>query len=356
MLGGAQGVVDTKQPVCGFKQLCIGCGGCCCCSLLILIIVVAICASKAVPSNVTKEFIEQQLGGDEVYGWWSPPALQPQSDLARLRQELDRDTVLDPVGIHENMTFGYGDPAKIARLMYSATKVGGVWEKVPLKLRGVFWMKGNGVAEELMVLQYGSWFQMEQMYIAPMAPFSWAWADGKPKEAPFGGNMYTPAATIASAFAILGNGAPATTLSIRWGTCPSGRACEAGSTDLTYGDLQGHTRDLSSNDVNMESLLEWPLGGATPAWLAHVTGHFALEEVPDSVQPGSHWRRSISWGIGGCACFAFGDYDLVKIIDADGEPLQPAYDDFIEYMGGVDLFVWSGFKKNTQPPVRARQP
>ncbi len=27
MLGGAPGVVDTNQPVCGFKQFCIGCGG-----------------------------------------------------------------------------------------------------------------------------------------------------------------------------------------------------------------------------------------------------------------------------------------------------------------------------------------
>eukprot|EP00445_Apocalathium_hangoei_P029869 CAMPEP_0203915896 /NCGR_PEP_ID=MMETSP0359-20131031/56624_1 /ASSEMBLY_ACC=CAM_ASM_000338 /TAXON_ID=268821 /ORGANISM="Scrippsiella Hangoei, Strain SHTV-5" /LENGTH=379 /DNA_ID=CAMNT_0050842481 /DNA_START=38 /DNA_END=1177 /DNA_ORIENTATION=- len=355
MLGGARGVVDKNPPMRGCKQFCIGCGGCCCCSLLILIITVAICASKAVPSNITEEFIRQQLGGEEVYGWWSPPALQPPSVLAELRQELDRDTVLDPVGIHENMTFGFGDAAKITRLMYSATKVEGVWEKVPHKLRGVFWMKGNGIAEELTVFQYGSWFQTEQMYLVPMAPFSWAWAGGKPEEAPFGGKMYGFEATMAAAFSILGNGDPATTLSFRWGMCPSGKACETGSTDLTHADLQFHMRDLRDNDVNMKSMLDSP-GRSGPAWLAQVTGHYALEEVPHSVQPGSHWRRSINWSIGGCECFAFGDYDLVKIIDADGEPLQPAYDDFIAYMGEVDLFVWSGFKAGTQPPPRTRQP
>lgn len=42
-------------------------------------------------------------------------------------------------------------------MMYEATKVEGVPEKVPRELRGVYWMKGNPVPEELMVIQHAQW-------------------------------------------------------------------------------------------------------------------------------------------------------------------------------------------------------
>jgi len=353
MLGSARGVIDEKQPACGFTQFCIGCCGCCGCSLMILLMTILACTSKAAPSNVTEKFVKQQLDGDAVYGWWSPPAPQPPSVLAELRKQLDRDTVLAPVGIHENMTFGFGSAATMARLLYSATKVEGVWEKVPQKLRGVFWMKGNGIGEELAVLQYGSWFEAEQMYITGLAPLSWAWAGGKPEQAPFDGAMYDFDVTLGSAFSILGNGDPATAMSYQFGPCPSGKFCKAGTADLTYADLQVHMRELTVNNIDMKSMLQSSL--PVPAWFSLFTGKFTLEEIPDTIQPGSHWRRSITWGVEGCSCFDFGGYDLVKVIDGKGEPLQPAYDEFIKYMGDVDLFAWSGFKAGTTPHRPTRQ-
>jgi len=47
--------------------------------------------------------------------------------------------------------------------------------------------------------------------------------------------------------------------------------------------------------------------------------------------------------MGRCACFSLGSYELVKIIDAVGRPLEPHYSEFLAYMGGVPLRFWAGF-------------
>merc|ERR1719203_1486361 len=76
-------------------------------------------------------------------------------------------------------------------MMYKATKVSGVFEKVPEPLRGVFWMRGNPMPDELTVLQYGSWFPDEGLYLTGVAPFSWSYPASKPKNAPYFGAAYS---------------------------------------------------------------------------------------------------------------------------------------------------------------------
>merc|ERR1712066_1181905 len=76
-------------------------------------------------------------------------------------------------------------------MMYEATRVPGVFERLPEKLRGIFWMRGNAIAEELLTLQYGEWFEDEQIFILPAAPFNWAWPVGIPKHAPDCGKLYS---------------------------------------------------------------------------------------------------------------------------------------------------------------------
>mmetsp|Transcript_13651 Transcript_13651/g.36624 ORF Transcript_13651/g.36624 Transcript_13651/m.36624 type:complete len:137 (-) Transcript_13651:448-858(-) len=73
-----------------------------------------------------------------------------------------------------------------------------------------------------------------------------------------------------------------------------------------------------------------------------LSGAFTLEEMPGS-EDGSLWKRTCYWGPGRCASMEFGSYDLTKIVDEHGEPVQPHYDEFIEYMGEVPLFVWAGW-------------
>ena len=47
-----------------------------------------------------------------------------------------------------------GGAAEMIEAMYRGTKVAGVSD-APKKFLGVFWMKGNAIGEELVVLQHG---------------------------------------------------------------------------------------------------------------------------------------------------------------------------------------------------------
>mmetsp|Transcript_97957 Transcript_97957/g.315212 ORF Transcript_97957/g.315212 Transcript_97957/m.315212 type:complete len:108 (-) Transcript_97957:310-633(-) len=67
-----------------------------------------------------------------------------------------------------------------------------------------------------------------------------------------------------------------------------------------------------------------------------------MEEMPGS-KDGSLWKRACYFGPGSCAFMEFGSYNLTKILDEHGEPVQPHYDEFIEYMGNVPLLVWAGW-------------
>jgi len=58
--------------------------------------------------------------------------------------------------------------------------------------------------------------------------------------------------------------------------------------------------------------------------------------------------------VANCAFAEFGSYDLVKIVGPDGQPLQPQYNEFIEYMGDVPLFVWAGWRSEEEKSRVAR--
>merc|ERR1712019_128719 len=74
-----------------------------------------------------------------------------------------------------------------------------------------------------------------------------------------------------------------------------------------------------------------------------MTGTFTLE-AGKGVDDGSAWKRGIYLGCGKSAFIEFGSYDLVKILDHEGKPVQPYYDEFIQYIGDVPLMVWSGWE------------
>lgn len=67
-------------------------------------------------------------------------------------------------------------------------------------------------------------------------------------------------------------------------------------------------------------------------------------EAYKNASDGTAWRRTIQFGKGSCADKEQGSYDLVKVLDGEGAPVQPYYDEFLEYMGDVPLMVWSGWK------------
>jgi len=244
------------------------------------------------------------------------------------------------------VTIGYGPGAKVARMMYEATKVNGLSENLPRELRGVYWMKGNPVPEELMVIQYAQWHEEEGLLVLPLAPWSWSWAAGKPKDAP--SDLYS-CDLSAAAQAIQGLIMAQTALSAKFSTCKEGQkktiqpvVCKANCEDkLAYGYLQLHQFGNLTEAANIGALLS-AINNAP--LLAGASGAFTLQKHPHA-KDGSIWRRPSQWGIrGDCATVESGTYDLVKVIDADGNKVQPWHDEFVKDMGDVPLMTWTGWK------------
>merc|ERR1712087_800158 len=52
-------------------------------------------------------------------------------------------------------------------LMYEGTKISGNWERIPKKLRGVYWMNGNGMPEVLASMQYAEFYEKEKIILVP---------------------------------------------------------------------------------------------------------------------------------------------------------------------------------------------
>mmetsp|Transcript_12428 Transcript_12428/g.29616 ORF Transcript_12428/g.29616 Transcript_12428/m.29616 type:complete len:331 (+) Transcript_12428:65-1057(+) len=294
------------------------------------------CCCCTVPRNVSDEFVLENLEGDPWFGWWRMPFKQDTNVIDRLRTELSDRKKLPPAAsffpTEGKQEIGYASGEDMMRLMYEATKVPGNWEKVPERLRGVFWMKGNGVGEELIVLQYGQWFEKERTLLVPMAPFSWAWPDGTPDKAPYCGIMYGPVTTMVGARILLGDGIrsedqPPKTYSLKFD-----------SDDLSQAIIQAHGADVREDVINVGNLLPF-----LPCCTG-IRGKFTLELQPSSSpEPGSSWFRGIFWGCGTCTFLPYGGYQFVKVVRSDGTPNEPYYSEFIKYMGDVRLFVWSDF-------------
>lgn len=323
-----------ERKCCSLRRCCAI--GCLC--VAVQAIALSICACAPVASQVPQELIASHLGGNPVISW---NRSRPGPDvLEKARAKLnaigpDGAGYQDSRGIGK-LTFGTAEASTIAKLMFEATKDSGSWGSVPPKLRGVFWTRGNPVGQELIVLQHGTFFREEQTFVAPMVPLSWAWAKGVPKRAPLGGLLYRDWVQSSAALTATGGGGPGVAWSLAVKPCPSGRTCHEGSESGTFATLQAHRGgDLSQESTNAETLVGLPLGSL-------LGGHLELEEEEYSAQSGSFWKQSCWWGLGACRFFRFGSYHLVKILDGQGAPLEPGYQDFITYMGDVPLFVWSG--------------
>jgi len=212
-------------------------------------------------------------------------------------------------------------------------------------------MKGNGVAEELLVLQYGRWYPEYNTYVVPNSPFTWAWPNGKPKDAPFFGAMYTDDQINKGAATIVGI---ANTFSFKFGRCPaSAKYCHhcpltGKGSDMDFARMQAHFMGDMSNASNMGKLVGAMIPGLPDSLTSAITGAYTLEKIPENAftpkRQRDTWKRTCYWGMAGCNCLEFGSYDLTKIMDSNGERIQPHHQDFLDYMGDVPIFMWAGFK------------
>lgn len=276
-----------------------------------------------VPKAVqTKPLIQKEFGGRQTFNYWNLPE-QPSAELVdECNAALQKP--LEFIGGR----WGQVSAKDAPRLMYKCTKVPGVFEQVPEELRGIFWMRGNGLPEELASLQNGEWFPEERTYLFPQSPFMWSWALGKPGGAPFNGAAYKEyihklLAAITPGL-LLG-------FSLKFDECPGrsmfmpGHVCPTGPTDvnLTYATLQAHMYGNMSKHVTPNA--------------------YTLEYDSSGVVPGSLWHRGIYLRnpvLGRCACEFGVSYTLTKIIDNEGDPIEPYFSEWVEYMGEVPLALW----------------
>jgi len=292
----------------------------------------------------------------DSFAWWNMPVQQPFQNLQKQGEGLEEV----PWSFYTPRSRRWplmkkGKPADIISKMYDATKVDGVFEKMPEKMQGVFWMKGNGVPEELTVLHYGGYWAEENLMVQVQAPFTWAWPAGRPHNAPYFGVLYSNDESAGMSWAG-GFTQLAPTMTYKFSDRCLGDYCKASNqrrgSSMTYAYMQTHIHGYVSEAMDLGKMAANTLGLGS---LGVLQGAFTLQEMPDSVN-GSHWKRTCHWGLGvaNCAFAEFGSYDLVKIVGPDGQPLQPQYNEFIEYMGDVPLFVWAGWRSEEEKSRVAR--
>ncbi|EOD27069.1 hypothetical protein EMIHUDRAFT_450135 [Emiliania huxleyi CCMP1516] len=277
------------------------------------------------------------------FGWYSPkPSQKSVSEIAAKLRPYEWTAAQPPPGA----AFVQGSGVQMMDAMYEATKAGS--GQVPSKLRGVFWMQGNGVGEELVTLQFGEWDASQRTLLTPLAPFSWGWPNGKPTDAPFGGRMYTPGLIEGGARTLL-NEAGVTIL-----TTP-GTAAYQFSAEPAQGTLSSARLDVFVGNSRVSILNGWGYGfyGMTgtlrAAWLCcapccwPLSQAFTLDELEDGnpALNGEAWHRGIRWGCCGVTCVPFGGYTLLKVIDGEGRPTRH-HADFVEYIGDVPVWTWAG--------------
>jgi len=305
--------------------------------------------SQAIP-------ILPEIAPDTTIGWWNMPP-QPMS--------------VGPNAIADNLTeftdFPHGDPhldsfldmtrfslvgaEEAAHIMYKATKVDGVTDKVPEHLRGVFWMKGNAVPEELTVFQFGRWFPDQDKHVMPYSPFTWAHPAGRPNGAPKYGAMYSKDVTQGGYNAALSAMYPYS-LSYKFSRCPRHADCYGKNAlgNMSYANMQIHAFGDLTQAVDKGELPSANFPVLEKA--GKIEGVFTLE-AQEQNSP-NMWRRKCKWSLNspGCASMEYGSYDLVRLLDGEGKEVtygrgwrKGSYlKDFIQYMGDLKLIIWSGFK------------
>jgi len=270
------------------------------------------------------------------FGWYAMPVPQDGATLTAIANRLEpyEWTGTPPAG---GGRFVQGSAADMAQAMYEGTKVAGVFEHTPKKIRGVFWMKGNAVGEELAALQYGDYHPEKQEYLFPLSPFAWGWPNGKPAEAPASGGLYAPASIEAGARTLLGftgRDIFTTPISMAFGfdAPPDDESTKSNA------QMSGFVGNPRVNMLNGWGYLYFGLRDqpclrcCASSCCSPISQTFVLNEVEDkaaqaagytAVGPravedtavggtGSVWRRGITWGCFGLDCIPFGGYDFVK--------------------------------------------
>eukprot|EP00928_Gymnodinium_smaydae_P098070 TRINITY_DN9034_c0_g1_i1.p1 TRINITY_DN9034_c0_g1~~TRINITY_DN9034_c0_g1_i1.p1 ORF type:complete len:346 (+),score=48.02 TRINITY_DN9034_c0_g1_i1:62-1039(+) len=298
-------------PCC--KIVWIGCACCMCITLIPLLT-----AYSCITAVVSDTMVLVEGKDSPIYTVDEYPGESPIPTWVNYRAKLENSTE----GDYAKLGWATWDDAPF--IMYNATKIAGNWELVPEKLRGIYWMNGNGMPEVLASLQYSKWFEDEKILLLPVAPYNWGWYGGPAGTAPSGafgnGNAYKALGGWwqANNFGTAAN----VTTSFAFGPCPAGYKCREGSNNFSFASLQSHPGD----DLSEVSLLT-----RANTW--------TMEEM-DGPEPGSLYYRGNYWF---CGKYSYGSYDLMKIVTADGKKLEPHWSQYKAFKEGHPEILQSGW-------------
>jgi len=219
-------------------------------------------------------------------------------------------------------SFGYASVQEAPQLLFEGSKVNGVFEQVPEPLRGVFWLQGNPLLQELAVLHYGQWYEDSRTLLLPNAPWTGAWFGGESSEHPgivgtLGRSIFALPDGRTSAESCVHPSGLHRVQSLAFAACPADAECQKGDEMLAYARLMSH-----------------PNGNLSEPGVIYLDG-----ETIERVGPSTYFRRAEVF------CGLLGGetgYNMTRIIDAEGDPVEPFFTEYQAVMAGDPLIVWAG--------------
>eukprot|EP00443_Scrippsiella_acuminata_P039130 CAMPEP_0115364136 /NCGR_PEP_ID=MMETSP0270-20121206/103600_1 /TAXON_ID=71861 /ORGANISM="Scrippsiella trochoidea, Strain CCMP3099" /LENGTH=343 /DNA_ID=CAMNT_0002786799 /DNA_START=54 /DNA_END=1085 /DNA_ORIENTATION=+ len=214
------------------------------------------------------------------------------------------------------------DPKFVVKETGSSKSDDDVFEHVPRKLRGVFWMDGNPLPEVLATFQYGRYYSKEQMLITPKVPWGWGfWGEEHviPNYEPNCGSALTSTCVgTPHMYNVSGkNIAQSYTSGVEdlW--------VVKIESDPEEGDFFARLQMNQNGDLGSR-WVDLPPDG--------VPQDYTFEQDDDGVGPaGTRFFRGVYFGCGMVPPWRYG-YTAKKIIDEDGNRVQPYFDEYLTFM------------------------
>eukprot|EP00405_Crypthecodinium_cohnii_P018349 CAMPEP_0206452650 /NCGR_PEP_ID=MMETSP0324_2-20121206/20078_1 /ASSEMBLY_ACC=CAM_ASM_000836 /TAXON_ID=2866 /ORGANISM="Crypthecodinium cohnii, Strain Seligo" /LENGTH=362 /DNA_ID=CAMNT_0053922793 /DNA_START=80 /DNA_END=1168 /DNA_ORIENTATION=- len=314
------------KPQSNYCRCCCKCCAFWCCLNLIGVIALATSLYVCINQNNSEISPTAALGADAFQ-------LQNMSIVPSGKWQQLHEGLTDPWE-QDGFGFGYVAADRGASMLFEASKVLGVFEKVPEELRGVWWAKGSPFPQVLMTFNFGHWSEEEKTLLVPTAPWTTAWWSGgnfaypesyfKPLARLF--YTFVTGKQLATGYAALSNSSQ--TVSYTFSRCPGGgESCEQATSKYTFAEVSAHPKGHLQGQ-GFDPLASWSLM------------NIEATEVEDASQRDqSLFARRLNLECGPLAYMP--EYHLAKIIDASGNPVEPFHSEYMDFMSGMPLIVWS---------------
>lgn len=294
--------------------------------------------------EVKKEAQSANIKQTEV-GWWSmgtktPGFFAPDGYIKKHNDDLkeggkkNEDKAKEKIDLFHKKPLLWTKMAEasaevLAKTMYDMTRVQGMETNavldVPPKWQGVFWKEGTDYPEELHVFQYGVWDEDKKVLAVPTAPFTRAWAAGRPA----GADKKKDKRYVSNKGNWWKGGMAAASNAITPGMATSFK--EEGD----HWEVQYHYAGNMNATFPMGELMMLQKGYPVPLDVVKAAERYYQEDE-------NTWtvKQKVSI-LSNCVGMKDYSWKMLRIIDETGEKTKH-HDKFTEYMGDTRLFTWWG--------------